>query len=152
MLRKFAHSACYGNLYQWGRAKDGHESRTSATTVAPARIVADLETSITPEHGNFILSFNDWTSADNNGALRTVAWADGGVNDICPAGFGAPTKAEIEADTISATTTVVTSVANAFSSFLNWLITGRRNAEDGVLYSVGLVGSLWSVLSERSSW
>jgi hypothetical protein len=22
-------AACYGDLYQWGRAKDGHESRTS---------------------------------------------------------------------------------------------------------------------------
>jgi hypothetical protein len=25
-------AACYGDLYQWGRAKDGHESRTSGTT------------------------------------------------------------------------------------------------------------------------
>jgi hypothetical protein len=25
-------SAAYGHLYQWGRAADGHESRTSATT------------------------------------------------------------------------------------------------------------------------
>jgi hypothetical protein len=25
--------ACYGDLYQWGRAKDGHESRTSGGVV-----------------------------------------------------------------------------------------------------------------------
>jgi hypothetical protein len=25
-------AACFGDLYQWGRAKDGHESRTSGTT------------------------------------------------------------------------------------------------------------------------
>ncbi len=143
-------SACYGDLYQWGRAKDGHESRTSATTVAPAMIVADLEPSITPGHSDFIttIAIEDWI---DNGSSRANAWKDGGVNNICPAGFSPLTDAEMKADTISATTTV-TNANTAFSSFLNWSITGRRNAKDGVLHNVGLVGSLWSVSNVRPSW
>ncbi|MFO7863559.1 MAG: hypothetical protein R6U85_06130, partial [Salinivirgaceae bacterium] len=37
----------YGDLYQWGRAADGHQIRTSGTT-------ATLATSDTPGHGDFI--------------------------------------------------------------------------------------------------
>jgi hypothetical protein len=71
----------YGDLYQWGRAKDGHESIVgTATTIA-------IATNLNPvNNGAFILTNaqpNDWVAGvDNDGALRTVAWADGGVNDI----------------------------------------------------------------------
>jgi hypothetical protein len=41
-------------------------------------------------------------NVDNDGALRTVAWADGGVNDICPAGFSVLTKEELKEDIIDA--------------------------------------------------
>jgi hypothetical protein len=54
----------------------------------------------------------------SSGALRTVAWADGGANDICPAGFSVPTEAELTADTIGATTTNITNIDTVFSSFL----------------------------------
>ncbi|MDD2634267.1 MAG: hypothetical protein PHW82_02075 [Bacteroidales bacterium] len=39
--------AAYGDLYQWGRAADGHQIRTSGTT-------AILSNSNTPGHGDFI--------------------------------------------------------------------------------------------------
>jgi hypothetical protein len=42
----------------------------------------------------------DWTSIDSSGASRIDAWANGGANDICPAGFSVPTEAELAADTI----------------------------------------------------
>jgi hypothetical protein len=50
-------------------------------------------------------------------ASRIDAWANGGANDICPAGFSVPTEAELTADTMSATTTDITGNAKAFSSF-----------------------------------
>jgi hypothetical protein len=37
----------------------------------------------------------DWINNDSNGALRIAAWKDGGVNDICPAGFSVPNKGEL---------------------------------------------------------
>jgi hypothetical protein len=59
------------------------------------------------------IRYIDWTNADTSGALRTVAWADGGANDICPAGFSVPTEAELTADTIGATTTNITNIDTA---------------------------------------
>jgi hypothetical protein len=52
----------------------------------------------------------DWvsgsgTGADISGALRAAAWVDGGVNDICPAGFSVPTEEEL----ITLATTIVLS-------------------------------------------
>ena len=70
-------SSCYGNLYQWGRNDDGHES-SSTTTVTRA-------SNINPGYANFITQ-TDWTTADSSGADRSSAWTDGGTNDICPAG------------------------------------------------------------------
>jgi hypothetical protein len=78
-------SAAYGHYYQWGRNDDGHESSSSAA-------VATIASSITNAGNLFITSDIDWTNADTSGALRTVAWADGGANDICPAGFSVPTE------------------------------------------------------------
>ena len=34
-------AASYGDLYQWGRNTDGHESRTSATTAGPVAAGAE---------------------------------------------------------------------------------------------------------------
>jgi hypothetical protein len=52
----------YGDLYQWGRAADGHQKRTSGTT-------STLSNSDTPGHGNFILAPKispwDWRSPQN---------------------------------------------------------------------------------------
>jgi uncharacterized protein (TIGR02145 family) len=133
----------YGDLYQWGRAKDGHESIVgTATTIA-------IATNLNPvNNGAFILTNaqpNDWVAGvDNDGALRTVAWADGGVNDICPAGFSVPTKAELKEDIIDAG---ITSVATAFSSPLKLPAAGYRNRatnDNGTIHNSGSGIFLWS--------
>jgi len=41
------HAACYGDLFQWGRAADGHQIRTSGTT-------STRSSSDNPGHSNFI--------------------------------------------------------------------------------------------------
>ena len=135
-------SAAYGNLYQWGRNDDGHEDRTNTSESRT------LATSITNAGTNLFITNgtapNDWTSADSNGVLRTAAWADGGANDICPAGFSVPTEAELTADTISATTTDITDSATAFASFLKIPIAGLRLRSNGTLIDVGSNALLWS--------
>jgi hypothetical protein len=76
----------YGDLYQWGRAADGHQCRNSSTT-------STISSSEEPRHADFILTAtnpNNWLNpADGN------LWQ--GVNDInnpCPTGFRIPTEAE----------------------------------------------------------
>jgi hypothetical protein len=52
-------------------------------------------------------------------ASRIDAWANGGANDICPAGFSVPTEAELTADTMSASV--------SYSSIINkpdWIYSG----------------------------
>jgi uncharacterized protein (TIGR02145 family) len=132
-----ADAASYGDLYQWGRNDDGHESRTSATT-------ATLATTITPGTNTFITSASDWSSADSTGSSRTSAWTNAGANDICPAGFSVPTEAEITADTISATTTDITNSATAFSSFLKIPKASYRESASGSLSVDNTVAYLWS--------
>jgi len=140
-------SAAYGDLYQWGRATDGHESRTSTPT-------ATLATTITPGTNTFITNSSspyDWTTADSTGSSRTSAWAGAGANDICPAGFSVPTEAELTADTISATTTDITNSSTAFSSFLKIPVAGYRNRTNGALNGVGSYAYLWSRSADGSN-
>jgi hypothetical protein len=126
-------SACYGFLYQWGRDDDGHQVRTSGTT-------ATKPAGITAVDGNYITHDTsepyDWTDGDASGALRTVAWKDGGSNDICPAGFSVPTEAELAADTTTNTT--------AIYNFLKIPQAGNRSRYNGALNSVGESTFLWS--------
>ena len=130
-------AASYGDYYQWGRAADGHESGTSTTTATRA-------TTITPGTNTFITSASDWTTADSTGSSRASAWINAGANDICPAGFSVPTKAELEADTINATTTDITNSATAFSSFLKIPVAGTRNRMNGALLNDDATAYLWS--------
>jgi len=132
-----ADSAAYGDLYQFGRATDGHESRTSTTT-------ATLASTITPVTNTFVTNGTspyDWTIADSTGSSRASAWINAGANDICPAGFSVPTVTELVEDTISAG---ITNSATAFSSFLKLPVAGSRNQSNGALNTVGSFAFLWS--------
>lgn len=132
-------SAAYGDLYQWGRATDGHESRTSNTTTT-------LASTITPGANTFVTNGTspyDWTSADSTGSSRVGAWLDAGVNDICPAGFSVPTAAELIADTTSATTTDISSSATAFSSFLKLPAAGYRDSANASIGTLSTHGYYW---------
>ena len=115
----------YGYLYQWGRRNDGHQSRTSDKT-------ATKEGGITSTEGKFVTvtaSSFDWTNADVDGSGRVKAWTNGGDN-ICPAGFGVPTKDELEKETAV--------------SFLNLPTAGYRNAENAAVVSDAFV-FLWTL-------
>jgi hypothetical protein len=63
----------YGDLYQWGRYRDGHQVRTSSTTYT-------LSSSDTPAHGDFIIPIalpNDWRDPQNDNLWQGVS----GINN-----------------------------------------------------------------------
>jgi hypothetical protein len=129
-------AASYGDLYQWGRASDGHQSRTSTTT-------ATTVTSATAGHGNFITAgagagtdFN-WT---NYGSEDTL-WQSG-LNDPCPAGYRIPTETELDNERLE--WSGPNYATDAYNSALKLPLAGLRNYSNGAIYSVGSNGRYWS--------
>jgi hypothetical protein len=123
----------YGDLYQWGRADDGHQIRTSATT-------STLATDDNPGHSNFITNGSypyDWRSPQNNNLWQGVS----GTNNPCPSGYRLPTEAEWEAERTSWSTN---NSAGAFDSPLKLPVAGIRDSSNGSLNSVGSYGGYWS--------
>jgi uncharacterized protein (TIGR02145 family) len=120
----------YGDLYQWGRAADGHEKRDSGTR-------STLSDTDTPGHGDFILSSNDWRSSQNDNLWQGVD----GVNNPCPAGFRVPTEAEWQEEIDNGG---LTNSAGAFGSPLILPVAGGRSYVDGSLFLVGSRGFYWS--------
>jgi uncharacterized protein (TIGR02145 family) len=126
-------AASYGDLYQWGRANDGHQCRTSATT-------ATLSSIDQPGNGNFILAPsapNDWRSPQNANLWQGV----NGVNNPCPSGYRIPTETEINNERLS---WGQNTSAGAFASPLKLPMAGYRASSNGSLGPVGTVGSYWS--------
>jgi len=128
----------YGDLYQWGRAADGHESRTSATTSTNA-------TSAVPNDGNawdgFFITVGsspyDWLTPQDDNLWQGVS----GTNNPCPSGYRLPTEAEWEAERTSWSSN---NAAGAFASPLKLPVAGYRDGSNGTLYTVGSYGFYWS--------
>jgi hypothetical protein len=135
-------SEAYGDLYQWGRAADGHQKRNSPTT-------STLSNSDNPGHGNFIISANkpfDWLSPQNDNLWQGV----NGTNNPCPNGYRLPTDAELDAERRSWGRN---NAAGAFSSPLKLPMADYRNNPSGSLYGVGSYGLYWlSTLGGLYPW
>jgi uncharacterized protein (TIGR02145 family) len=127
-------AASYGDLYQWGRAADGHQIRNSATT-------SSLSSTDNPSHGDFI-TYNsgdyDWRSPQNNSLWQGVS----GTNNPCPSGYRIPTETEWEAERLSWGTN--NNAAGAFASPLKLPMAGTRYYSNGSLMTVGTYGYYWS--------
>ncbi len=123
----------YGDLYQWGRAADGHQVRSSGTTTT-------LSNSDTPGHGNFILNPNspyDWRSPQNTDLWQGV----NGSNNPCPAGYRLPTEVEWNAERLSWSSK---NAAGDFDSPLKLPLAGGRSYHNGSFFDVGSHGYYWS--------
>lgn len=125
----------YGDLFQWGRAADGHQNRNSPTTTT--RSSTD-----NPDHGNFILPIYgdplaDWRASQNNNLWQ----GENGINNPCPNGYRLPIDAEWEEERISWSSD---DLAGAFASPLKLPATGRRGAINGMLIDIGSRGFYWS--------
>ena len=135
-------AAAYGDLYQWGRGTDGHESRTSATTTT-------LSSSDTPEHGDFIKTSAtpfDWRSPQNTNLWQGV----NGVNNPCPTGYRLPTEAEFTAEIASWSAQNAT---GAFASPLKFTVAGTRGNGSGGLDGEGSSGYYWSsTIAATKTW
>ena len=82
--------AAYGDLYQWGRLKDGHQCRNATST-------ATLSSTNAPGHGNYITNGSDpgdWRSPKNDALWQGV----NGINNPCPSGYRLPTTTEVKAE------------------------------------------------------
>ena len=133
VARSSSDAAACGDLYQWGRASDGHEIRTSGTTTT-------LSNSDTPEHGNFITVDSDpydWRSSQNDNLWQGVS----GTNNPCPSGYRLPTEAEWQAERTSWSSD---DAAGAFASPLKLPLDGYRDYSNGSLSNVGSYGIYWS--------
>jgi uncharacterized protein (TIGR02145 family) len=135
----------YGDLFQWGRAADGHQiinrfvgdgKTTSGTTLT-------LSNSDQPGHGSFILSNVeanwDWRSPQNSNLWQGVD----GNNNPCPVGFRLPTEDEWEAE-IDSWGEGNQNAAGAFNSPLKLPVAGLRELITGSLSNVGLFSAYWS--------
>lgn len=80
-------AASFGDLYQWGRAADGHQLYNSTTT-------STQFSSSTTNNGNFVAAsgtnLRDWLATSDPNLWQGV----NGVNNPCPKGFRIPTKQE----------------------------------------------------------
>ena len=130
----------YGDLYQWGRAADGHESRTSENYDGDANGKPSTYDESGAWNGKFILAINspeDWLDPQNDNLWQGVS----GTNNPCPSGYRLPTEAEWEAERASWSNN---DAAGAFASPLKLPVAGRRSRIDGSLAGVGSVGRYWS--------
>jgi uncharacterized protein (TIGR02145 family) len=120
----------YGDLYQWGRAADGHQKRTSPTTTT-------LSSGDQPGHGSFIISSGDWRSPRNDNLWQGV----NGINNPCPVGYRLPTVAEWNAELGSWSSS---NTSGAFASPLKLPSAGFRDFSTASLRNVGFDGLYWS--------
>lgn len=127
----------FGDLYQWGRAADGHQRRISKLTSTNA-------TTAVPNNGNlwddlFITensSPQDWLTNQENSLWQGIS----GTNNPCPSGYRLPTDKEWDDERSSWASS---DADGAFASLLKLPTPGYRNAFNG---SIGdfLVGKYWS--------
>ncbi|MBE8189699.1 MAG: hypothetical protein HAW58_02260 [Candidatus Thioglobus sp.] len=146
----------FGDLYQWGRAADGHQLRNSATS-------GDLAQNISPNNANFITPISssfDWTAAgvDTDGSARSEFWSRLDGSGICPAGFRVPSIDELAAERASWNDSQEPHIRDrAFASDLKWTSSttdgGRRLGTDGTLDNIRtpLIGFYWSNTTDTES-
>ena len=124
--------AGFGDQYQWGRLRDGHQCRISGVT-------ATLSTTDVPGHGNFITTSanpHDWRNPANTNLWQGVS----GINNPCPSGYRLPTSAEWTAEH---TTWPTQNQTGAFNSVLKLPGTGFRNI-NGSIVGIGNDNNYWS--------
>ncbi|MEY5049805.1 MAG: hypothetical protein RLZZ175_3164 [Bacteroidota bacterium] len=129
----------YGDLYQWGRAGDGHQCRNSSTT-------STLSTTDTPGNSLFITNItspSDWRSTQNDNLWQGV----NGTNNPCPTGYRLPTETELNNERLSWVQAPISSTntsTGAFASSLKLPVAGIRFYSDGSVINVATFGNYWS--------
>jgi len=133
----------YGDLFQWGRAADGHQLIDRVNGVPISGTISEQSETVKPGHPDFIRGFADWLVTRNDDLWQGVD----GINNPCPIGYRLPTEAEWEAERLS---WISNNAAGAFASPLKLPVAGRRLGSSGSLSDVGSYGRYWSVTADGS--
>lgn len=141
----------YGDLYQWGRWRDGHESRTGnniqqgpATPNNPAGL---FTTGPNPFYYHSSASNYWWNGAATDTWVEADLAHVSSTKGACPCklvlknGWRLPTKDEWEAVVAAEN---ITNLNTAFASNLKIPTAGSRGANNGNIGSVGSQARLWT--------
>jgi len=130
-----ADALAYGDLFQWGRADDGHQIRTSGVISGP--VVNTLP-------GNSFVSNTTGTQHWYNGTNPSPDsfWQGlSGINNPCPNGFRLPTGQELTNEMASFSTQ---NAAGAFASPLKLTVAGIRDRDGSAPTDAGSRAYYWS--------
>jgi uncharacterized protein (TIGR02145 family) len=123
-------TASKGDLFQWGRAADGHQCRSSQTTNV-------ISFSDQVGHGDFIIEFNNWLWTQNSNLWDGV----NGMNNPCPEGYRLPTASEFDQERLTWSSN---DEIGAFLSPLKLPLTGYRGLGTGDFLNDNTHGYYWS--------
>ncbi|MFK5976232.1 MAG: FISUMP domain-containing protein [Sulfurovum sp.] len=137
--------SCYGSLYQWGRASDGHQHRNSTRTqdINPQTFPYSSNSQELSSTGLF-----DWLTANGlestSGFIieRKASWQSLINNSVCPKNWYVPSKAELDTLAISEG---ITNSATAFNSAMKFVVSGSRSNASSGIEQDGLKGYVWSI-------
>jgi hypothetical protein len=138
-----------GHLFQWGRAADGHQIRTSQdyTVVQTTDGVANFNNNLSSDwHGRFIVrnsNANNWVNPSVNG-VDDLWQGVNGTNNPCPTGYRIPTEAEWQAEFSTWSNPTNDWRHAAFASPLKLPIGGFRWGNSGLLESPIGTTAYWS--------
>ena len=132
----------YGDIFQWGRAADGHQliNWTNSTTGSAVNGTTSTNAN-TPGDALFITeggSPYDWRSTQDDNLWN----GESATNNPCPSGWRIPTEAELEAERTTDFTS--NNAAGAFGSVLKLPMAGYRFSTSGSIANVGTWGYYWS--------
>ena len=145
VCQSFDDTACYGDLFAFGRGFDGHQKRNSPIT-------QQRFDSLTPDSDAFVVVGNaslvDWVSAgvDDELSERHAFVTDSSGSGICPAGFRLPTIDELSAETVKNEVRDPFPGDHIAQNFLKLPMSGMRLSQTDrtYLYGGGMQGAYWS--------
>lgn len=117
----------FGDYYQWGRLKDGHQRFNSGTR-------STQSTSNRPNHGDFIINNLDWRNPRNDQLWKNR------LNVPAPEGWRLPTSDELNNEINNWSNNTGTA---AWNSPLKWTMSGVRSS-DGNYMNRGELGTIFS--------